>query len=207
MHVPVPCAGGASCAGTSTGFPSLIPTGCFHRLKWGRDPPHSFLAGGLATGGQGSQAPHRTGFHDLRHYYASLLIRHGESVKTVQHRLGHATAAETLSTPRCGRATGPHRRRVRLQQAYEQRGQQGHRRRRRADGRWRPTSTPSGTASARPDIHPLWTNGARLCLPRVRFALEADQYPQTPQVRAMRRTSWPVSRTMANPCGFSVTAP
>jgi integrase len=43
-------------------------------------------------------APHRTGFHDLRHYYASLLIRHGESVKTVQHRLGHATAAETLDT-------------------------------------------------------------------------------------------------------------
>ncbi|WP_219415356.1 tyrosine-type recombinase/integrase [Pseudonocardia nigra] len=39
-----------------------------------------------------------TGFHDLRHYYASLLIRHGESVKTVQRRLGHATAAETLDT-------------------------------------------------------------------------------------------------------------
>ena len=37
-------------------------------------------------------------FHDLRHYYASLLIRHGESVKTVQRRLGHATAAETLDT-------------------------------------------------------------------------------------------------------------
>jgi integrase len=36
--------------------------------------------------------------HDLRHYYASLLIRHGESVKTVQRRLGHATAAETLDT-------------------------------------------------------------------------------------------------------------
>ena len=43
-------------------------------------------------------APQRTGFHDLRHYYASLLIRHGESIKTVQHRLGHATAAETLDT-------------------------------------------------------------------------------------------------------------
>ncbi len=28
--------------------------------------------------------------------YASLLIRHGESVKTVQARLGHASAAETL---------------------------------------------------------------------------------------------------------------
>jgi integrase len=28
--------------------------------------------------------PAGTGFHALRHYYASLLIRHGESVKTVQ---------------------------------------------------------------------------------------------------------------------------
>ena len=37
-------------------------------------------------------------FHSLRHYYASLLIRHGESVKTVQARLGHKTAAETLDT-------------------------------------------------------------------------------------------------------------
>lgn len=37
-------------------------------------------------------------FHWLRHYYASLLIRYGESVKTVQVRLGHATAAETLDT-------------------------------------------------------------------------------------------------------------
>lgn len=39
--------------------------------------------------------PAATGMHDLRHYYASLLIRHGESEKTVQRRLGHATAAET----------------------------------------------------------------------------------------------------------------
>ena len=38
------------------------------------------------------------GFHALRHYYASLLIRHGESVKTVQARLGHANATETLNT-------------------------------------------------------------------------------------------------------------
>jgi hypothetical protein len=40
----------------------------------------------------------RPGLHSLRHYYASLLIRHGESIKTVQARLGHATAAETLDT-------------------------------------------------------------------------------------------------------------
>ncbi len=37
-------------------------------------------------------------FHSLRHYYASLLIRHGESVKTVQARLVHASASETLDT-------------------------------------------------------------------------------------------------------------
>lgn len=42
--------------------------------------------------------PEGTGFHALRHYYASLLIRHGESVKTVQARLGHASAVETLDT-------------------------------------------------------------------------------------------------------------
>jgi integrase len=43
-------------------------------------------------------APVGTGFHELRHYYASLLIRHGESVKVVQARLGHASASETLDT-------------------------------------------------------------------------------------------------------------
>jgi len=47
---------------------------------------------------QSAGLPAGTGFHALRHYYASLLIRHGESVKVVQLRLGHATAAETLDT-------------------------------------------------------------------------------------------------------------
>jgi integrase len=42
--------------------------------------------------------PPRTGLHVLRHLYASLLIRHGESVKTVQNRLGHSSAAVTLDT-------------------------------------------------------------------------------------------------------------
>ncbi len=41
--------------------------------------------------------PAGTHFHDLRHFYASLLIRHGESVKVVQSRLGHANAVETLN--------------------------------------------------------------------------------------------------------------
>lgn len=45
-----------------------------------------------------TDVPEGTRLHDLRHYYASLLIRHGESVKTVQARLGHASAVETLDT-------------------------------------------------------------------------------------------------------------
>jgi integrase len=43
-------------------------------------------------------APQTTRLHDLRHYYASLLIRQGESVKVVQARLGHSSATETLDT-------------------------------------------------------------------------------------------------------------
>jgi integrase len=35
-------------------------------------------------------------FHQLRHFYASALSRAGESVKTVQAALGHASAVETL---------------------------------------------------------------------------------------------------------------
>ena len=42
--------------------------------------------------------PAGTDFHELRHFYASLLIAHGESVKVVQSRLGHKSALETLDT-------------------------------------------------------------------------------------------------------------
>lgn len=34
--------------------------------------------------------------HDLRHFYASTLIRSGASIKVVQTRLGHASAKVTL---------------------------------------------------------------------------------------------------------------
>lgn len=57
----------------------------FHRTVW---RPAVFAAG-LPTGSH---------FHELRHFYASLLIDGGESVKVVQARLGHATADETLNT-------------------------------------------------------------------------------------------------------------
>lgn len=36
------------------------------------------------------------GFHQLRHFYASVLIKAGESVKVVQERLGHRSAQMTL---------------------------------------------------------------------------------------------------------------
>lgn len=42
--------------------------------------------------------PPATHFHHLRHTYASVLIKAGESVKVVQERMGHRTAAMTLDT-------------------------------------------------------------------------------------------------------------
>lgn len=42
--------------------------------------------------------PKGIGYHLFRHYYASLLIHKGLSVKVVQRRLGHATVKETLDT-------------------------------------------------------------------------------------------------------------
>lgn len=62
-----------------------------HRSAFG----HVWRPVALAAGLNASTG---TGMHALRHYYASLLIRYGESVKTVQARLGHASAAETLDT-------------------------------------------------------------------------------------------------------------
>lgn len=45
-----------------------------------------------------AKLPNGSHFHELRHFYASLLIDAGESVKVVQSRLRHATADETLNT-------------------------------------------------------------------------------------------------------------
>ena len=45
-----------------------------------------------------SKLPDGLTFHDLRHFYASLLISRGASVKVIQARLGHKSAVETLDT-------------------------------------------------------------------------------------------------------------
>jgi len=42
--------------------------------------------------------PAGEGFHQLRHFYASLLIQSGQSVKTIQNYLGHQSAVLTLDT-------------------------------------------------------------------------------------------------------------
>ncbi|MFE4205883.1 tyrosine-type recombinase/integrase [Streptomyces goshikiensis] len=41
--------------------------------------------------------PKGTGPHVIRHHYASLLSKHGESMKTVSERFGHTNAAMTLN--------------------------------------------------------------------------------------------------------------
>jgi integrase len=48
--------------------------------------------------GKQSGLPSWATFHDLRHFYASLLIAKGCSVKVVQSRLGYQSAMETLDT-------------------------------------------------------------------------------------------------------------
>jgi integrase len=48
--------------------------------------------------GQVQGLPNGFRFHDLRHYYASLLINAGLDVKVVQARLRHASAKTTLDT-------------------------------------------------------------------------------------------------------------
>jgi integrase len=65
-----------------------------HGDPWAR---RSFLLQ-FARAVKRAKLPKEVTSHDLRHFYASLLIRHAESVKTVPARLGHASAVETLNT-------------------------------------------------------------------------------------------------------------
>ncbi|MFF5965390.1 tyrosine-type recombinase/integrase [Streptomyces collinus] len=53
------------------------------------------------------QIPAGTTLHTLRHTYASLLIKHGESVKVLQKRLGHASVAVTLDVTGAAVERGP----------------------------------------------------------------------------------------------------
>jgi integrase len=83
-----------------------------HLARWSPHPELGVIFTS-STGGPVQQAPwasvweterRRAGLaewatpHDLRHHYASVLIRSGASVKVVQTRLGHASAKTTLDT-------------------------------------------------------------------------------------------------------------
>jgi integrase len=60
----------------------LLPV---HRATW-------------APAARAAEIPKGTGLHVLRHYFATLLIHKGASVKTVQLALGHSTPTVTLNT-------------------------------------------------------------------------------------------------------------
>ncbi len=63
------------------------------------DPLLRSAAGEMWRGARDrAELPEWATFHDLRHFYASLLISRGCSVKAVQRRLGHQSATETLDT-------------------------------------------------------------------------------------------------------------
>lgn len=65
------------------------------------DTAHAaWVRSGKPEGGKPVRAevPKGASLHDLRHFYASLLIKHRENVKTVQKRLGHSKPSITLDT-------------------------------------------------------------------------------------------------------------
>ncbi|GGR72719.1 hypothetical protein GCM10010252_08970 [Streptomyces aureoverticillatus] len=65
------------------------------------DTAHAaWVRGGKPEGGEPARVdvPKGASLHDLRHFYASLLIKHRENVKTVQKRLGHSKPSITLDT-------------------------------------------------------------------------------------------------------------
>ena len=102
MQVATPTVPGAP-HGAGPAGPNDVPKAAFKDTLPGcttssEDRPKR--VGGRPHSATGGQPPRLSGvaMHSLRHFYASLLIRHGESVKTVHARLGHASAAETLHT-------------------------------------------------------------------------------------------------------------
>jgi integrase len=78
-------------AGARDGQDALLVQTVAGRPVW----PRTFHSRSWRTATTGADLP-GVRFHQLRHFYASALIRAGESVKTVQAALGHASAVETL---------------------------------------------------------------------------------------------------------------
>ena len=74
------------------------PSGLVFTNKFGRPIHRSAFGTAWHRAARTAEIPEWATFHDLRHFYASLLISQGCSVKAVQRRLGHQSAMETLDT-------------------------------------------------------------------------------------------------------------
>lgn len=96
--VPLPDSTGFLLAEHLRLFPADDESGLIFTMKDGRPIRRSRMGEAWRGAADGAELPEGTGFHATRHFYASLLIQHGESVKVVQNRLGHASAMETLDT-------------------------------------------------------------------------------------------------------------
>ena len=81
---------------TTNGLIFRFPSG--RALEVGRAYGDASRAGWFRKAARVAGLSDEITLHDLRHFYASLLIRNGASVKTVQARLGHKSAQETLDT-------------------------------------------------------------------------------------------------------------
>ncbi len=78
--------------------PTLRPARLLFRNSHGRPVHRSTWSRQWAPVAASVGLPQRTGFHSLRHYFATLLIHNGASVKTVQLALGHSSPTVTLDT-------------------------------------------------------------------------------------------------------------
>jgi integrase len=74
------------------------PNGLVFTNTVGRPLRRSAFGTAWHRAARAAEIPEWATFHDLRHFSASLLISRGCSVKSVQRRLGHQSAMETLDT-------------------------------------------------------------------------------------------------------------
>lgn len=95
--VPIPAVVANVLSAHLTHFP-IGPTGLVFTNKFGRPLQRSAFGSAWHRAAREAEIPEWATFHDLRHFYASLLISRGCSVKAVQRRLGHQSAMETLDT-------------------------------------------------------------------------------------------------------------
>lgn len=76
----------------------LSPWALERHVRSARDKVRAAAAKARDEGDDATDLPAEFCYHDLRHYFASLLIAGGADVKVVQARLRHASAKTTLDT-------------------------------------------------------------------------------------------------------------